>query len=192
MATATQRPTPEGAERLEAQTVLWAAGVAASPLAASLGVALDRAGRVLAEPTLAVPGRPGDLRRRRYLRALQQDGRPLPGVAQVAKQEGAHAARNILRAVDGESSRPFRYRDYGNMATVGRGSAVADIGRLANLGLLRLAPLAVHPHLLADRLPQPPRRACRSGPGRTSPSSAGCASSREAGSRKAEHGPKTG
>jgi NADH dehydrogenase len=114
-------------ERIVAQTVLWAAGVAASPLAKSLGVPLDRAGRVPAEPTLAVPGRAevfvvGDIC------SLQQDGKPLPGVAQVAKQQGAHAARNVLHAVRGEPLDPFHYRDYGNMATIGRGSAVADIG----------------------------------------------------------------
>ncbi len=124
-----------GAERIDAQTVLWAAGVAASPLARSLGVPLDRAGRVLAEPTLAVPGHPeifvvGDLC------SLQQDGRPLPGVAQVAKQQGAHAGRNILRATRGERPQPFRYRDYGNMATIGRGSAIADFGRLRVSGWL--------------------------------------------------------
>ena len=95
--------------------MLWAAGVAASPLAKSLGAPLDRAGRVLAEPTLAVPGHPeifvaGDVC------ALQQDGKPLPGVAQVAKQAGAHAARNLVRAIRGEPLEPFRYRDYGNMA----------------------------------------------------------------------------
>ena len=122
-------------ERIVAQTVLWAAGVAASPLARSLGVPLDRAGRVPAEPTLAVPGHPevfvvGDIC------ALQQDGQPLPGVAQVAKQEGAHAARNVLRAIRGEPLEPFRYRDYGNMATIGRGSAVADIGGFKASGFL--------------------------------------------------------
>ena len=116
-----------GDERIAAQTVLWAAGVAASPLARSLGAPLDRVGRVLTEPTLAVPGHPeifvvGDLA------SLQQDGRPLPGVAQVAMQGGAHAARNILRAIRGEPLRPFRYRDYGNVAVIGRGSAVVDIG----------------------------------------------------------------
>ena len=114
-------------ERIVAQTVLWAAGVAASPLARSLGVPLDRAGRVPAEPTLAVPGHPevfvvGDIC------SLQQNGKPLPGVAQVAKQQGTHAARNVMHAVRGEPLEPFRYRDYGNMATIGRGSAVADIG----------------------------------------------------------------
>lgn len=122
-------------ERIEAQTVLWAAGVAASPIASSLGVPLDRVGRIRAEPTLQVPGHPhvfvvGDLC------AFEQDGSVLPGVAQVAKQGGAHAAHNILRATRGEPLRPFRYRDYGNMATVGRGSAVADIGPIRASGQL--------------------------------------------------------
>jgi NADH dehydrogenase len=115
-----------GDEHIAAQTVLWAAGVAASPLARSLGVPLDRVGRVLAEPTLRVPGHPdvfvvGDVC------ALQQDGQWLPGVAQVAIQGGAHAARNVLRAIGGERLEPFRYRDFGMMATIGRGSAVGDV-----------------------------------------------------------------
>jgi NADH dehydrogenase len=112
-----------GGEHIPAQTVLWAAGVAASPLAKSLGVPLDRVGRVLTAPTLTIPGHPeifvvGDLC------ALQQDGQWLPGVAQVAMQGGAHAARNVLRAIRGEPLEPFRYRDYGIMATIGRGAAV--------------------------------------------------------------------
>lgn len=123
-----------GDERIAAQTVLWAAGVAASPIAKSLGVPLDRAGRVLAEPTLAIPGHPeifvaGDLC------ALQQDGQPLPGVAQVAMQEGTHAAQNVVRATRREALRPFRYRNYGNMAVIGRGSAIADIGPVRASGL---------------------------------------------------------
>lgn len=123
-----------GTERIDAQTVLWAAGVAASPVARALGVPLDRAGRVQAEPTLQVPGQPrvfvaGDIC------ALQQDGAWLPGVAQVAKQGGAHAARNVMRALKGDALVPFRYADYGNMATIGRGSAIADIGPLQASGL---------------------------------------------------------
>lgn len=127
--------TVGGGDRIAAQTVLWAAGVAASPLAHALGVPLDPAGRVSAEPTLTVPGHPrifvaGDIC------AMQQDGKPLPGVAQVAKQQGAHAARNVLRAIRGEPLRPFRYRDYGSMATIGRGAAVADIGWIKTSGFV--------------------------------------------------------
>jgi NADH dehydrogenase len=123
------RQSDGGDRRIEAQTVLWAAGVAASPLVKSLGVPLDRAGRVLVEPTLIVPGHPeisviGDVC------ALEQDGKWLPGVAQVAKQQGVHAARNVLHAMRGEPLTPFRYRDYGSLATIGRGSAVADFGRI--------------------------------------------------------------
>jgi NADH:quinone reductase (non-electrogenic) len=88
---------------------------------------------VLVEPTLAVPGRPeifviGDLA------ALQQDGQWLPGVAQVAMQGGTHAAKNILRAIRREPLQPFRYRNYGNVAVIGRGSAVVDIGPIKASG----------------------------------------------------------
>ena len=122
-------------ERIPAQTILWAAGVAASPLAKSLGVPLDRVGRVSAEPTLNIAGHPeifvaGDIC------AFVQDGKPLPGVAQVAKQEGVHAAKNILRAINGEPLKPFRYVNYGNVATIGRGSAVVDIGPVRASGWL--------------------------------------------------------
>jgi NADH:ubiquinone reductase (H+-translocating) len=128
-------PKDSADERIESQTVLWAAGVASSPLATSLGIATDRAGRVPAEPTLAVPGHEnifvvGDMC------ALTQDGRPLPGVAQVAMQEGAHAARNVERAIAGHPLQPFRYRDYGNAATIGRGSAVIDLGRVKLSGYI--------------------------------------------------------
>jgi len=112
-------------EVIGAQTVLWAAGVAASTLAKSLNVPLDRAGRVTPEPTLALAEHPegfvaGDLC------AFVQDGTPLPGVAQVAMQQGTHAARNIARSIAGQPLQPFRYRNYGTMATIGRGSAVGD------------------------------------------------------------------
>jgi len=126
---------PTGDQHISAETVLWAAGVAASPLAKSLGVPLDRAGRVTPAPTLSLAEHPtvfvaGDIC------AFTQDGKPLPGVAQVAMQQGAHAAKNILRAIDGKPLQPFRYRNYGNMATIGRGAAVADIGPVKASGFL--------------------------------------------------------
>ena len=114
-------------ERISAATVLWAAGVAASPLLRTLGVALDPAGRVIVQPDVSIPNHPevfvaGDA-------ALMRDstGRPLPGVAHTAMQQAAHAARTILRHTRGEAPTPFVYRDRGNMAIVGRGSAVADL-----------------------------------------------------------------
>jgi NADH dehydrogenase len=124
-----------GDERIAAQTVLWAAGVAASPVVRSLGVPLDRAGRVLAEPTLTIPGH-ADVFVVGDVCALQQNGQWLPGVAQVAMQGGAHAAANIVRAVRGQSLEPFRYSDYGNMAVIGRAAAVADLGKVRLSGLL--------------------------------------------------------
>jgi NADH:ubiquinone reductase (H+-translocating) len=113
--------------QLRAETILWAAGVAASPLGATLGAPIDRAGRVLVNPDLTIPEHPdvfviGDL-----ASLNGRDGRPLPGVAQVAMQMGTHAAHNIERALEGQPLRPFHYRDYGNMATIGRASAVADL-----------------------------------------------------------------
>jgi NADH dehydrogenase len=133
-----------GDERIEAATVLWAAGVAASPLARSLGAPLDRAGRVLVTPELTVPGAPdvyvvGDLA------ALQSDGRPIPGVAPAAIQEGRRAARNIRRVVAGKPREPFRYRDKGSLATIGRAAGVGELGRIHLSGLVAwLAWLVVH------------------------------------------------
>jgi len=114
-------------ERIEARTVLWAAGVAASPLGEALEAPVDRAGRVQVEPDLTVPGRPnvfvaGDLA------AVHQEGRPVPGVAPAAIQMGRHAAAAIRRLVeDGEAPVPFHYVDKGSMATLGRSAAVAQI-----------------------------------------------------------------
>jgi NADH dehydrogenase len=122
-----------GSQALRAGTVLWAAGVAGSPLARSLGVPLDRVGRVRVEPDLSVPGRPevfvaGDLA------GFVQDGAPLPGLAPVALQQGAVAAANAWRRLRGEPTRPFRYVDRGAMATIGRKAAVAVIGRVRLAG----------------------------------------------------------
>lgn len=123
-----------GGERIAARTVLWAAGVRASPLAESLGVPLDR-GRVLVAPDLSVPGHPevfviGDMA------ALKQEGHWLPGVAQVAIQGGRHTAKNIVQTLRGEATAPFVYRDKGSLATVGRSAAVAEIGRVKLHGFI--------------------------------------------------------
>ena len=112
---------------IASETILWAAGVAAAPLGATLGVPIDRAGRVLVNPDLTIPGHPhvfviGDL-----ASLNGPSGRPLPGVAQVAMQGGAHAARNIMRAIERQPLRPFVYRNLGDMATIGRASAVGDL-----------------------------------------------------------------
>jgi NADH:quinone reductase (non-electrogenic) len=116
-----------GAERLEAGTVLWTAGVAASPITATLGVPLDRAGRVIVERDLSVPGHPEAFVIGDAAAFLDADGHQMPGVAQVAMQGGAHAARTILRRIGGEPGQPFVYHDRGSMAIIGRGSAIADI-----------------------------------------------------------------
>ena len=120
-----------GDERLVADTIVWAAGVVAAPVAGTLGAPTDRAGRVRVELDLSVPGHPevfvvGDAS---VLNGPK--GMPLPGVAQVAMQGAAHAARAILARVRGTAPPgPFTYRDKGNMAIVGRGAAVADLGWL--------------------------------------------------------------
>ena len=116
-----------GADRLEAGTVLWTAGVAASPITATLGVPLDRAGRALVEPDLSLPARPEAFVIGDAAAFLDAQGVQLPGVAQVAMQGGTHAARTILRRMRGERSQPFVYHDRGSMAIIGRGSAIADI-----------------------------------------------------------------
>ena len=116
-----------GEERLDAGTVLWTAGVAASPLLATLGVPLDRAGRVAVERDLSIPGHPEVFVVGDAAAFVDANGHQLPGVAQVAMQGGAHAARTILRRIKNEPSRAFTYNDKGNMAIIGRGSAIADI-----------------------------------------------------------------
>jgi NADH dehydrogenase len=138
-----------GAERIAARTVVWAAGVQASPLARSLGTPLDRAGRVKVEGDLSIPGHPevlvvGDLA------AIEEAGRPVPGVCPAAIQEGLHAAANVARASHGEPTRPFRYLDKGDFATIGRGDAVGRLrGGLRVKGALAwIAWLAIHVYFL--------------------------------------------
>lgn len=124
-----------GGTRVPARTVLWAAGVAASPLGALLGVPLDRAGRVHVGPDLGVPGHPevfvaGDLAH------VEQGGQPVPGVAPAAKQMGTHVARAIRARLAGATPPAFRYRDMGNLATIGRMAAVVDLHGLHLRGVL--------------------------------------------------------
>ena len=115
---------------LMAATILWCAGVAASPLTRSLAAPLDRAGRVLVGPGLTIPGHPEIFVIGDQAAFLHQSGKPLPGVAQVAIQAGRHAAKNISRAILGDPMLSFHYRDPGNLAVLGRAAAIADLGRV--------------------------------------------------------------
>jgi NADH dehydrogenase len=134
-------------ERLQARTVIWAAGVAGSRLGAEIargtGAVLDRAGRVVVAPDLSVAGHPeisvvGDLA------AAESHGpkgtSPVPGISPAAKQMGRVAAANIVRRLRGEATLPFRYRDYGNLATVGRKAAIVELA-IPGLGTLRFSGL---------------------------------------------------
>ena len=119
-----------GDERIEAHTIVWAAGVAAEPIARDLSQQLDRAGRVIVNSDLSVPGHAAVFVAGDLASFSHQTGKPLPGVAQVAKQQGAQAAANIGRLIAGQPTRPFHYYDPGNMATIGRHAAIADFGFL--------------------------------------------------------------
>jgi len=124
-----------GERFIPTRNVVWAAGVAGSPLGARLGAPLDRAGRVQVREDLSLPGHPeifviGDL-----AVFTHQTGEPLPGIAPVAMQQARHAARNIVAALRGGESAPFRYRDRGSMATIGRAAAVAHFGRVRISGV---------------------------------------------------------
>jgi len=125
-----------GAERIETRTIMWSAGVEASPAGRWLGAETDRAGRVKVKPDLSLPGRPhifvlGDT-------ALVHGvgGEPLPGVAPVAKQQGTYVARVIAARAGGQPIAPFEYRDFGMLATIGRSHAVAQLGHVKLSGLL--------------------------------------------------------
>jgi len=119
-----------GQERLETRTIIWAAGVKASPAAEWLGADRDRAGRVKVAADLSLPGRPNIFVIGDAAAGTGSDGKPLPGVAPVAKQQGRYVAKLLMARVAGKTTPPFRYRDFGSMATIGRKRAVAQIGRL--------------------------------------------------------------
>ena len=125
-----------GGVRVPAATVIWAAGVRGSPLSESLDAPRDRAGRVLVQPDLSISGDPkifvlGDL-----AAFLHQTGAPLPGVAPVAIQQGRYVARTIASDLEGRPRKAFRYRDKGGLAVIGRGMAVADLGKIRLSGIV--------------------------------------------------------
>jgi NADH dehydrogenase len=138
--TVTPTAQPQGGvekveRRLNAVNVVWAAGVRASPLAATLGLPLDRGGRVLVNPDLSLPGFPeafaaGDIA------SLTVDGKAVPGLAPAAMQQGRAAARNVAATISGKKRKPFRYLDKGTLATIGRARAVGLIGPFHLSGLL--------------------------------------------------------
>lgn len=140
-----------GEEFISARTILWAAGVSASPLGASLAVPMDRMGRVIVNADLLIPAHPevfvvGDLAHFDH-----GSDHPLPGLAPVAVQQGRLAAENILAKLRGPARAPFRYRDRGTMATIGRGAAIARLGPFRFSGYLAwLAWLFVHLMLLVN------------------------------------------
>ena len=131
-----ERGVTIGGEFVPAATILWAAGVAASPLCHSLDAPRDRAGRIMVEPDLTVPGHSdifviGDI-----ASVKQENGKPVPGVAPAALQMGRHAALNIKESLAGRPHRAFKYWDKGSVATIGRSAAVAAVGRVKLSGFL--------------------------------------------------------
>lgn len=123
-----------GPEKIETRTVIWAAGVQASPAAQWIAADADRAGRIKVAADLSVPGHDGIFAVGDTALAMGADGKPLPGIAPVAKQQGAYLARQIRDRLAGRTAKPFRYRNFGTMATVGRKAAVADFGWLRLTG----------------------------------------------------------
>jgi NADH dehydrogenase len=124
----------EGGEIIRAENILWAAGVAASPLTKKLGVELDRAGRVKVNPDLSLPGHPEVFAIGDMALVLGEDGKPVPGVSPAAMQMAGHVAKIISRELDSgvpqPTRPPFKYWDKGTMATIGRSAAVAWLGKL--------------------------------------------------------------
>jgi NADH dehydrogenase len=138
-----------GQERVHAATVLWAAGVQASKLNQSLGIELDRQGRAIVQPDLSIPGSPNIFVAGDQAHFAHQTGRPLPGMAPVAMQEGRFVAETILNDLAGKPRGQFEYFDKGQMATIGRSRAIAEVGKFRFRGLLAwLAWLVVHVYYL--------------------------------------------
>jgi NADH dehydrogenase len=125
-----------GEEWIPASVILWATGVAASPLGKALGAPIDRAGRVLVEPDLSLPGHPNVFVLGDMASLKDTNGTVVPGLGAAATQEGKDTAANIARDLRGEKRIPFRYKDKGSMATIGRNRAVAQIGKLQFTGLI--------------------------------------------------------
>jgi NADH dehydrogenase len=124
-----------GQERIETRTIIWAAGVKASPVAEWLAAESDHAGRVKVAPDLSLPGHANIFVIGDAAAAFGEDGKPLPGVAPVAKQQGRYVADLLIARLEGKSMPPFRYRDFGSLATIGRKRAVAQLGKLRISGL---------------------------------------------------------
>ena len=134
-----------GGEKIAAKTVVWAAGNAASPLGASLGVPLDRQGRVIVKEDCSIPGHPEVFVIGDQAHFATGEGRPLPGLSPVAMQQGRHVARNIMALLRGQPTARFEYRDKGIMATIGRNRAVAEMGSIRISGFVAwLAWLFIH------------------------------------------------
>jgi NADH dehydrogenase len=124
-------------ESLEARTIIWAAGVGASPAAEWLGAPADRAGRLQVLPDLTVPGRAEIFAIGDTVMIEGPDGKPVPGIAPAAKQQGRHVAQTIKRRVQGDAApEPFRYKDAGSLAQIGERKAVIDFGRIKLRGAL--------------------------------------------------------
>lgn len=127
-----------GEERIEARTIMWGAGVMASPAGRWLNVPADRAGRVMVKPNLSVPGHPNIFVIGDTATVNDAGGKPLPGVAPVAKQQGRYVAKSLIAAANGTSSAttPFAYRDFGSLATIGRKHAIMQLGSFKLSGFI--------------------------------------------------------
>ena len=145
-----------GGESIASDCVIWAAGVAASPAAKWLGAEADRAGRVKVNPDLTVPGHPEIFVIGDTALVMGKDGKPVPGVAPGRQATGCLCRpRDPRRSGRSPAAKPFRYFNVGNLATIGRSSAIADFGWIRVSGFARLGALVRCPHLFPHRLSQP-------------------------------------